>query len=97
VLNRIICDANCHCIIKVGGCFGLMVTKVVQCLSKIIPIWQLWNKAPSSAAAADATTNLIIIEFVWNALFHRISLLLFGIHPMKKCPHALLQAPFSGR
>jgi hypothetical protein len=64
---------------------------------KIIPVWQLWNNVPSLASAVDATMNLIIVEFVWNAPFNFIGLLSYGIQPMKKCPHALLQALVSVR
>jgi hypothetical protein len=64
-------------------------------VKKIIHVWQLWlwNKAPSSASAAEAIMNLIIVEFVWNAPFNHISVLSFGINPMKKWLCALLQAP----
>jgi hypothetical protein len=66
-------------------------------VKKIIPVWQLWNKAPSLALAAVATTNVMIDEFVWNTPFNCMGLLSFGIQPMKKCPHALLWAPVSER
>jgi hypothetical protein len=37
---------------------------------------------PSLVLAVDATTNLMIVELVWNALFNFIGSLSFVIQPM---------------
>jgi hypothetical protein len=42
----------------VWGCGCPISANVSQ---KIIPVWQLWYNAPSSASAAEATTNRIIV------------------------------------
>jgi hypothetical protein len=42
----------------VCGCGCPISANVSQ---KITPIWQLWYNAPSSASAADATTNCMIV------------------------------------
>jgi hypothetical protein len=55
-------------------------------------IWQLWYNALSSASAVDATANLMILKLTWNAPFKQIGSSFFCFHPMKKCPHAWLQA-----
>ena len=71
-----------------------MAAKV--CL-KIIAVCQLWNKAPSSASATDATTNRMTVVLVWKAPFNTIGSLSLGIDPMKKCPHVRLRAPGAER
>ncbi len=53
---------------------------------------QLRNNAPSSASAADTTTNLKIAHNVKNAPFNLMGFVGLAFHPMKKCPHALLWA-----
>jgi hypothetical protein len=59
---------------------------------KIVACLQLRNNAPSSASAADATTNRKIAHKVKNALFNLMGFVGSAFHPMKKCPHALLWA-----
>jgi hypothetical protein len=56
----------------------------------IVPCLQFKNNAPSSASAADATTNLNIAHKVKNAPFSLIGCVGLGFHPMKNCPHAWL-------
>ncbi len=55
-----------------------MSAKVCQ---KIIA--ELWNKALSSASAADATTNRMTVVLVWKAPFNTMGSLSLGIDPMK--------------
>ncbi len=50
------------------------------------------NNAPILALVADATTNHKIEHSLWKALLSLMGLLLIGKDPMKKWPHALLQA-----
>ena len=50
------------------------------------------NNAPNSASAADDMTALIIVDIVNIAPLFGAELLLFD---KKKCPPALLRAPFS--
>jgi hypothetical protein len=59
---------------------------------KIVAYLQFRNNAPSSASAADATTNLRIAHNVKNAPFNLMGLVGSDFHPIKKCPHALLWA-----
>ena len=51
---------------------------------KIFPSLQLRKRAPSSASAADETTNLSIAHKVKNAPFNLIGSPSIGIHPRKK-------------
>jgi hypothetical protein len=60
--------------------------------SKIVACLQLRNNAPSSASAADATTNLKIVHNVKNAPFNLLGFVGSAFHLMKKFPHALLWA-----
>ena len=53
----VICYTHRGRIITMYGCLRLRVPEV---FGKIIPSWKFLNSAPSSALAADATTNLII-------------------------------------
>ncbi len=56
---------------------------------KLIPVWQLWYNALSSAFAVEATTNHIIVVLTWNVPFNCMGSPFWGIHPMKKmstCP-----------
>jgi hypothetical protein len=61
-------------------------------LQKMMPVWQLWNKAPNSALATEATMNQMTFILTWSEPFMRIGVLSWGIHPMKKCPQVQLQA-----
>jgi hypothetical protein len=63
----------------------------------IIPSLQFRNRAPSSASAAEATTNCRMVHNVKNAPFNLIGSPSFGDHPMKKWPHARLCAFVSER
>jgi hypothetical protein len=49
------------------------------------------------ALAADATTNQSMVHKVKNAPFNLMGPLSCDVHPMKKCPHALLCALASGK
>ncbi len=57
-----------------------------------MPSLQLKKRAPSLAFAAEATTNRRIAHNVKNAPFNLMRSPSFGEHPMKKWPHARLQA-----
>ncbi len=78
----------------------LQCTGVLDCLwpiasshwQNMIPVWQLWYKAPSSASAADATMNQRMFTLTWNAPLIFIGSPSFGIHPMKIWPHVWLWA-----
>ena len=78
-------------LLQCTGVFGWGCPISVSVSLKIMPTWQLWYNALSSSSAADATTNLRIIELTWNALFKQMGSPFFGIHPMKKFPHAQLR------
>ncbi len=60
--------------------------------SKIVACLQFRNNAPSSASAADATTNLKIAHNVKNAPFNLMGFVGLAFYPMNKCLHALLWA-----
>ena len=75
--------------IGVGG-WGCPISSSVS--QKIVACLQLRNNAPSSASAADATTNRKIAHNVKNAPFNLMGFVGSAFHPMKKCPHALLWA-----
>ena len=79
-----ICDANRRCIIAMYRCFWLGVSHIFKDAAKIIPVWQLWNKAPNSTSAADATTKRITLVLTWNAPLIWIGSPSLGNHPMKK-------------
>ncbi len=71
-------------LLQCTGVFGWACPISLRMLQKIIPVWQLWNKAPNSASAADATTKRITLVLTWNALLIRIGSPSLGNHPMKK-------------
>jgi hypothetical protein len=71
-----------------------MLANVCQ---NIIAVWQLWNNTPSSASAAEATTNRMTVVLVWKVSFITMGLLSLGIDPMKKCLHVRLRAPGAER
>ena len=75
--------------IGVGG-WGCPISSSVS--QKIVACLQLRNNAPSSASAADATTNRKIAHNVKNAPFNLMGFVGSAFHPMKKCPHALIWA-----
>ena len=75
--------------IGVFGCGCPISSRVSR---KIIPSWQARKRAPSSASAAEATTNFRILHREKNAPFNFIGLLSMGREPMKKCPLARLRA-----
>ncbi len=79
-------------LLQCTGVFGCGCPISFSVSLKIMPIWQLWYNAPSSASAADATTSCSIVELTWNAPFKRMGSQFFGIQPMKKWPHAWLLA-----
>ncbi len=74
------------------GIFGCGWPRSSRVVLKIIPSWQFRNSAPSSASAADATTNCNIEYSVWKAPFNLMGSPFLGNEPMKKWPHALLRA-----
>ena len=71
----------------VGSCGWPISSRVSQ---NIVACLQFKNNAPSSASAADATTNLYIAHKVKNAPFNLIGCVGLVFHPTKKCPHAWL-------
>jgi len=75
--------------IGVGG-WGCHISSSMS--RKIVACLQLRNNAPSSASAADATTNRKIAHNVKNAPFNLVGFVGSAFHPMKKCLHALLWA-----
>ena len=75
-----------------AGIFGCGWPRSSRVALKIILSWQLRNSAPSSASAADATTNLNIEHSIWKAPFNLMGSPSFGSVPMKKWPDALLCA-----
>jgi len=75
--------------IGVGG-WGCPISLSVS--RKKFACLQLRNNAPSSASAADATTNRIIAHNEKNSPFNLMGFVGSAFHPMKKCPHALLWA-----
>jgi hypothetical protein len=62
-----------------------------------MPSLQFRKRAPSSASAAEAMTKQRIAHSVKNAPFNFMGPPLLGVQPMKKCPHAWLQALDSDR
>ena len=66
------------------GILGWGCTRSAKVWQKFIAVWQLWNNATGSASAADATTNCMMVVFVWKVLINFITLLTFGNHLMKK-------------
>ncbi len=70
-----------------GGCGWPISSRMSQ---NIVACLQFQNNAPSSASAADATTNLNIAHKVKNAPFDLIGCVGLGFYPMKKCSHARL-------
>ncbi len=91
--DGVICYSDGGCIIAMYWYFWLWMAEIFEgCFKKIIPSWQLRNRAPSSAYAADATTNRNIEHSVWKAPFNLMGSPSFGNDPKKKWPHALLRA-----
>jgi hypothetical protein len=68
-----------------------MVAKVVQCLSKNNSCLAIVEQSAEFGFSSGRHHDFVIVELVWNTPFKSIGLLLFGIHLMKKCPHALLK------
>ena len=62
-----------------------------------MPSLQLRKRAPSSASAAEATTNRRIVHKVKKAPLGQMGSPSMGDHPIKKCPQALLRASDSER
>ncbi len=75
--------------IGVFGCGWPISSNVSR---KIMPSWHARKRAPSSASAADATTNLSILHSVKNAPFSLIGVPSIGKEPINKCPLARLRA-----
>ena len=79
------------------GVLGCGCPRLCSVVRNIIPSWQLRNSNPSSASAADATTNFIICALTWNAPLSFIGCPSLGIDPKKKFSHMRLQAFGSDR
>jgi hypothetical protein len=62
-----------------------------------MPSLEFKKRAPSSASAADATTNRRMAHNVNNAPFYLMGSPSLGDQPMKKWPHALLRASDSDK
>ena len=90
--DDVVCDANSCCVITMLRFFGCLSPRSLRVSLIIIPSWQYRKSAPSSASAADATTNRRIAHNVWNVPFSLMDFPLIGNAPMKKCPHPLLRA-----
>ena len=80
--------------IGVGGCACPNSSRKIL---SILPYFVLRNKAPSSASAAEATTNLRIPLWTYIAPLSGIGLYLLGTDPRKKCPAVPLMARTSDR
>ena len=76
-------------LIGVGGC-GCPISCSISLA--ILPCFTLRNKAPNSASATDAATNLSMLHELCIALFNLMGSPGLGSHPRKKCPDALLLA-----
>jgi hypothetical protein len=72
------------------GVLGCGCPRLCSVVRNIMQSWQLQNSAPSSASAADATTNFIICVLTWEASLSFIGCPSLGIDPMKKYPHVQL-------
>ena len=66
-----------------AGIFGCLCPRSSRVSLKIIHSWQFRNSAPSSALAADGTTNCGIEHNVWNTLFSLMGFPSIGNKPMK--------------
>jgi hypothetical protein len=75
-----------HC----TGIFGCGCPISAKVSLNVIPVGQSWYSTPSSAYTAEKTMN-------HKAPFNCMGSPFFGIHPKKKCPHALLHAFASER
>ena len=73
----------------VGSCGWPISSRASQ---NIVACLQFKNNAPSSASAADATTNRNIAHKGEKTPFNLIGYVGLGFHPMKKCLHARLCA-----
>jgi hypothetical protein len=69
-----------------GGSCGWPISSRVS--QYFVACLQFKNNAPSTASAADGTTNRNIQHKVKNVPFNLIGSEGLGFHPMKKCPHA---------
>ena len=74
-------------LIGVGGC-GCPISSSISLA--ILPFLTLRNKAPNSASATDAATNLSMLHKLCIAPFSLMGSLGLGSHPRKKWPDALL-------
>ena len=79
------------------GVFGWGWPNSSRVNQKIMPSLQFRKRAPSSASAAEATTKRRMAHNVKNAPFNLMGLPSFGVHPMKKWPHALLRGSDSDK
>ena len=87
-------------VVALSQCIGVLGCGWPISLSasrKIIPSWHARKRAPSSASAAEATTNLSILQREKNAPFNFIGCVSMGSDPMKKWPLAWLRALGSDR
>ena len=75
--------------IGVGGCGWPSSCNVIRitCAS-----FAFRNRDPSSASAAEAATNLRMLQREWIGPLRLIGFPLIGSDPRKKCPPALLHA-----
>ncbi len=64
---------------------------------KMVASWQLLKRAPSSASAAEATTNLLIPAITWMGPLSCMGRPLTGSLPRKKIPPIRLRALGSER
>ena len=71
----------------VGGCGWPSSSSVIL---MIFASFAFKNIAPNLASAADAATNLRIVQSVRIGPFRRMGCLLYGYHTRKKCPAAQL-------
>ena len=94
VLFAIPADVALSQCMGVGGC-GWPSSSSVSLM--IFASFAFKNISPNSASAADAATNLMIVQSVMIGPFRRIGRLLSGSQLRKKCPAARLLAFFSER
>jgi hypothetical protein len=57
-------------LLQCTGVLGCGWPILVSMSQNMIPVWRLWYSAPSSALAADATTNFNIVVVTWKAPFN---------------------------
>ena len=79
------------------GVFGWGWPNSLRVKQKIMPFLQFKKRAPSSASAADATTNQRMAHKVKKTPFNLMGSPSLGVQPMKKWPHALLRASDSDK